>query len=128
MPCLLYHIPQEWDEANGISEQQLISISNAVSGTFRLSLDGAVTAPIPHNAPASRIASALAALPNVATPVEVTNEGEASAVGSTVFSGTPTVSSWRVTFISNIGDLPLMIVQVRFDSLTVLIQSQLEME
>lgn len=60
---------KEWDGANGISEQQTISISNAVSGTFRLALDGATTASIPHNAAASRVASALAALPNVAAPV-----------------------------------------------------------
>lgn len=60
---------KEWDGANGISEQQTISISNAVSGTFRLALDGATTVSIPHNAVASRVTSALAALPNVAAPV-----------------------------------------------------------
>lgn len=42
-----------------------------MSGTFRLTLDGATTASIPHNALASKVASALAALPNVAEPVEV---------------------------------------------------------
>lgn len=62
---------QEWDGAPGVSEQQLIRISDAVSGTFRLVLDGASTTYIPHNAAASRVASALEALPNVATPVEV---------------------------------------------------------
>lgn len=62
---------KEWDGAPGVSEQQLIRISDAVSGTFRLILDGASTASIPHNTPASRVASALAALPNVAAPVEV---------------------------------------------------------
>lgn len=94
---------QEWDRANGIHEQQLISISDALSGTFRLSLDGAATVPIPHNAPASRIASALSALPNVASPLEISKEGDASMVGS---------STWRVTFMSNIGDLPTMGIQV----------------
>lgn len=63
--------PQEWDGSPGVSEQQLIQISNAVSGTFRLTLDGATTASIPHNALASKVAVALAALPNVAEPVEV---------------------------------------------------------
>lgn len=62
---------QEWDGAPGVSEQQLIRISDAVSGTFRLTLDGATTASIPHNALASKVAAALAALPNVAEPVEV---------------------------------------------------------
>lgn len=62
---------QEWDGAPGVSEQQLIRIFDAVSGTFRLTLDGATTASIPHNALASKVASALAALPNVAEPVEV---------------------------------------------------------
>lgn len=88
-----------------MSEQQLIHISNAVSGTFRLALDGAATASIPHNAAASRVASALTALPNVAGPVEVVKEQAASAMASS--------TSWRVAFVSNVGDLPLLTVQVR---------------
>lgn len=110
-PCRGILKPQEWDGASGISEQQLISISSAVSGTFRLALDGATTASIPYNAPASRIASALAALPNVAAPVDVTKESEATtAIAS---SSVSTVSTWRVAFVSNVGDLSLMDVQAR---------------
>lgn len=106
---------QEWDTANGNREQQLITITNAVSGTFRLSLDGAVTASIPHNAPASRIASALANLPNVAAPTEVVKERKASPFeGSSPMSSlvSSTASIWRVAFASNVGDLPLLTVQV----------------
>lgn len=100
---------QEWDSGRGVTEQQLIRISNAVSGTFRLSLDGVVTASIPHNAVATRIVSALTALPNVAGSVEVVKEQEASAATT---GGASTVSVWRVAFVSNVGDLPLMTVQV----------------
>lgn len=92
-----------------MTEQQLIRISNAVSGTFRLALDGVVTASIPHNAVVARIASALTALPNVAGPVEVTKEQAASAGAS---GSTLTVTAWRVAFVSNVGDLPLMTIQV----------------
>lgn len=72
-------------------------------------MDGVVTASIPHNAVATRIASALTALPNVAGPVEVVKEQEASAATT---GGASTISAWRVAFVSNVGDLSLMTVQV----------------
>lgn len=80
-----------------------------MSGTFRLALDGSSTASIPHNAPASRISSALEALPSVAAPVEVTEERALSAL---VTSGSK-IKAWRVAFVSNVGDVPLLTVQVR---------------
>lgn len=92
-----------------MTEQQVIRISNAVSGTFRLALDGIITGSIPHNAAAARIASALTALPNVVGPVEVAKEPAASAGAP---GSTSTVTTWRVAFVSNVGDLPLMTTQV----------------
>lgn len=54
-------------------------------------------------------------LPSIPVTVhlfQVTKESSAAASSSTSTSSS-TVSSWRVVFASNIGDLPLMTVQVR---------------
>ncbi|CAM9504983.1 unnamed protein product, partial [Discosporangium mesarthrocarpum] len=90
----------DWDGAQGVREQQLITITNAVSGTFKLSFRGAYTAAIPHNAAASRIASVLGGLPTVGE-VDVTKETSGS-------SDLSAVSTWRVVFTANVGDQPLL--------------------
>ncbi|CAM9203585.1 unnamed protein product, partial [Choristocarpus tenellus] len=93
----------DWDGTKGVREQQVVTISNAVSGTFKLSFRGYFTVAIPHNAPASRIASALTELATVGM-VEVTKEVTAGI-------DTSVTSTWRVVFIANVGDQPLMAIQ-----------------
>ena len=68
---------------------------SALSGGFRLSKGGATTAPIPHDATAEQVKSALTALPTVST-VDVSRIQNGHGF------------DWIVTFTSDIGPLPVM--------------------
>ncbi|CAM9321423.1 unnamed protein product, partial [Phaeothamnion confervicola] len=85
----------EWDAAPGLSEQQAVTVTGAVSGTFRLSFLGQTTAVLPCNASAARLAAALEALSTVGRVATTRTE-------------VPEGLSWRVTFLDNAGDLPLL--------------------
>jgi len=93
----------EWDTNGGAQEQQLIRVASrkqgadadAVGGTFRLAFGGAETGPLSPQSSAATIQTALEGLSTV---------GEVSVSTAKVLGG----RSWLVTFLSNVGDLPLL--------------------
>lgn len=86
----------EWDGHAGVQEQQRLSQSQRTdAGTFRLIFDGATTAPIPHDASAKQLASALNALHTVGETFVTRTES-------------PSGYEWIITFLDNVGDLPLL--------------------
>jgi PKD repeat protein len=66
-------------------ESQTVRVNNATGGTFTLTFDGQTTAPIPFNATAAQIQSAVQALSNVGA-------GNAAATGGPVNTANVTVS------------------------------------
>ena len=86
----------EWDTNAGVREQQIVtSSSTGGEGTFRLSLGGRQTAPIPHNAQPAELKAALEALPSVGV-VAVSRTGTSGGF------------SWVVTFLTNVGNVDKM--------------------
>jgi hypothetical protein len=98
LPITKYKV--EWDGAPGVSEVQLIttSASASLAGTFRLSFRGQSTAALPYDASVERMQVALEALHTVGK-VQVERTGPVS-------NG----FMWEVTFLQNVGDLPLVSV------------------
>ncbi len=66
-------------------EVQTVTLSNATGGTFRLALDGYVTAPLAYNATATQVAAALEALGSVDN---VTVTGNGGGPWTVTFGGT----------------------------------------
>lgn len=64
---------------------QVVTITNANSGTFKLGVGGVLTNPIPYNAPNSAVQTAINALSTVTTSVTVS--GNAGGPYSVVFQG-----------------------------------------
>ena len=98
LPVTKYKI--EWDGTGGVSEVQQISLASnaAMDGTFRLSFRGQSTGALPYDADEARLTAALESLQTVGT-VQVSRVGPVS-------NG----YIWEVTFLQNVGDLPLMTV------------------
>ncbi len=93
MPPSMYKV--DWGSAPGISEIQRVTISGtgaAMGGTFRLKFEGATTLPIAWNADASTVEDALNALPTIGL----------------VLVQKPLPGEWLVTFVNNVGDLPMI--------------------
>ncbi len=86
----------EWDTNAGVREQQIVtSSSTGGEGTFRLSLGGRQTAPIPPNAQPAELKAALEALPSVGV-VAVSRTGTSGGF------------SWVVIFLTNVGNVDKM--------------------
>ncbi len=66
-------------------EQQTVRTNNATGGTFTLSFDGQTTAPIPYNATAAQVDSALEALSNIGANNIQTSGGPANTAVVNVF-------------------------------------------
>jgi hypothetical protein len=82
-----------------VSDDTVRGTSEPVSGDFRLDFDGELTGYMPHDASPDLIKSSLDALPNIGD-VSLTRKG-------------PDVNGcyiWDVTFISDLGPLPRLIV------------------
>ena len=82
-------------------EVQLVSIASftsQLSGSFCLSFNGFSTGPLSYDSSASRVEAALESLPGVGNVI----------VTQTITSGTTYGISWRVSFLDNVGNLPLM--------------------
>lgn len=75
-------------------EVQNVTLVGAVSGTFTLTFDGQTTAPIPFDATAAQVQTALWALPNIG-------------VGGVTVTGAP--GNWTVTW-NTTGDKPEMTI------------------
>ena len=90
----------EWDGQAGAKESQTITIggSSPLSGTFTLTVGGATTRPLAHDASERAVAIALEGLSKV---------GAVSVSRATLG---PYSSSWRIDFLSNVGDLPRLVV------------------
>jgi glucose/arabinose dehydrogenase/PKD repeat protein len=66
-------------------EQQTVRTTNATGGTFTLTFNGQTTAPLPFNATAAQVNSALGALPNIGADNIQTSGGPANTANVNVF-------------------------------------------
>lgn len=106
-------IPFAGTPAAGTDEVQTLTIGGTpTGGTFKLSFDGAITAPISWTAVdatlVSRIDTALEALGNIGT-------GNVTTAAGTVTSGIGTVT---MTFVSGLGKTDVSTIAVADNSLT----------
>lgn len=100
-PLVAYSV--DYDYPSPVLDVQQVSIqasTMALSGTFCLSFGGYSTTGIPYDATHSRLESALESLPSVGN-VQVTQE--LSQNGTNAYG-----IVWKVTFLDNVGTLPLM--------------------
>jgi len=99
----------EWDGAAGVNEVQRVviqSVHSSTAGSFRLSFRGHSTSALPHDASTKVMAAALEALQSVGR----VSVDRGNSMPSPNENGGGWV--WLVTFLNNVGDLPLLAIDV----------------
>jgi hypothetical protein len=98
--------------SGGTNEQQLVTISNATSGTFTLTYSGQTTGAIAYNAAASAVQTAIQALSNVGAG-NATVTGSAGGPYTVTFAGTladTNVAQMTASAGSLVGSSPTAVV------------------
>jgi hypothetical protein len=83
---------------------QIVTITNANGGTFKLGVGGVLTGTIPYNATNAQVQTAINALSTVTTPVVVT--GNAGGPYSVVFQGGATTMTYDTTGLTATSGTP----------------------